>query len=71
MKLLGVEYIVPGAPTDTPPVLFDQALHYNATFQVWVLHVWAWRDNPSGLFADWNPKATCDHAAVLANMSHH
>jgi hypothetical protein len=71
LKLLGVEYLVPGAPTDTPPVIFDQQMHYNTTFQVWVLHVWAWKDNPSGLFADWNPKVTCDHAAVLANMSHH
>ena len=23
------------------------------------LHVWAWKDNPNGSFADWNPKATC------------
>jgi hypothetical protein len=23
------------------------------------LHVWAWKDNPHGSFADWNPKATC------------
>lgn len=25
------------------------------------LHVWAWRDNPQGSFADWNNAVTCDH----------
>lgn len=25
------------------------------------LHVWAWRDNPNGSFADWNTAVTCDH----------
>jgi len=24
------------------------------------LHVWAWRDNPDGSFADWNPLVSCD-----------
>jgi hypothetical protein len=23
------------------------------------LHLWAWRYNPKGLFADWNPNVTC------------
>jgi hypothetical protein len=22
--------------------------------------VWAWRDNPNGTFADWNPRVSCD-----------
>lgn len=26
----------------------------------WVLHVWLWRGNPSGLFEDWNPTVSCD-----------
>jgi len=25
----------------------------------WYLHAWVWTDNPSGLFADWNPKVRC------------
>jgi hypothetical protein len=25
------------------------------------LHVWAWRDNPNGFFADWNTAVTCNH----------
>jgi hypothetical protein len=24
------------------------------------LHVWAWKDNRSGTFADWNPAVACD-----------
>jgi len=23
------------------------------------LHVWIWRENPSGMFADWNPTVHC------------
>ena len=63
MKLVGVEYILPGAPTDIPPVLFDRALEYNTTFGVWALHVWAWANNPLGIYSDWNPQVTCRYAA--------
>jgi hypothetical protein len=24
------------------------------------LHIWAWKDNPRGTFADFNPNVTCD-----------
>jgi hypothetical protein len=27
------------------------------------LHVWAWKANPRGAFADMNPNVTCEHAA--------
>ncbi|HEX9707342.1 MAG TPA: hypothetical protein VGA24_06845 [Steroidobacteraceae bacterium] len=23
------------------------------------IHVWAWRNNPDGTFADWNPRVSC------------
>jgi hypothetical protein len=23
------------------------------------LHAWIWKNNPSGMFKDWNPKVTC------------
>jgi hypothetical protein len=26
------------------------------------LHVWAWKTNPRGAFADMNPNVTCEHA---------
>ena len=35
------------------------------------LHVWLWKDNPSGLYADWNPAVSCQHAASVAAGRHH
>lgn len=65
-RLLGVEYIVPEAdlPRDAePPVLFGRELQYHEMFDAWALHVWLWRPNPYGLFADVNPRVSCDHAS--------
>lgn len=62
MRLVGVEYIVPFAAhpaTEDPPELMGQHFHANEEAGVWGFHVWLWRHNPSGLFADWNPKVTC------------
>jgi hypothetical protein len=25
----------------------------------YLMHAWIWMNNPSGMFADWNPKITC------------
>jgi len=61
--MVGVEYIIPFdiRPDDaTPPELFGQAFMRNYTFNVWALHVWVWKNNPSGMFADWNPRVSCD-----------
>jgi len=71
MRLVGVEFIALGAPTDTPPVLFGQPFQWNSTFGIWALHVWAWRENPSGMYANWNPKVSCQYAANIVNMAHH
>jgi hypothetical protein len=71
MRLVGVEFIFPGEPTDTPPMLFGQPFQYNFTFNVWALHVWAWRENPSGLYSNWNPKVSCQYATNVVNMAHH
>lgn len=71
MRLVGVEFIALGAPTDTPPVLFGQPFQWNSTFGIWALHVWAWRDNPSGLYANWNPKVSCQYATNVVAMAHH
>lgn len=64
MRLVGVEYIVP-KPAWTganPPQLYGQEFPYIAQFDVYGLHVWVWRENPSGMFAPWNPRVNCDHA---------
>lgn len=69
MRLVGVEFIVldggtPGvADSAPPPPLFGQSFHYVAAFDVWGLHVWAWRNNPRGMFADWNPMVSCQYAS--------
>lgn len=63
LKLVGVEFILPGSPTDVAPVLFGQTFEYNSTFEVWALHVWAWKNNPAGMFSDWNPHVSCEYAA--------
>ncbi|HST60551.1 MAG TPA: hypothetical protein VLK84_17760 [Longimicrobium sp.] len=60
--LNGVEYVVPFTSlprTATPPRVMGQALKPSDELQLWYLHVWIWRENPSGLFADWNPSLRC------------
>jgi len=70
--LVAVEYIVPytaHARSAAPPVLFGQPLKQVDAFQLWGLHVWVWKDNPSGLFADWNPTVSCGSAANVTTMT--
>jgi len=61
MELVGVEYIVPFTvwTASAPPSLFGRSFHRNETFGLWVLHAWVWRQNPSGVWADWNPTVRC------------
>ena len=57
LKLVAVEYIVPETLVDPAnlPVLFGQEFHHHDYLPVYILHVWAWKHNPNGLFADFNP----------------
>jgi hypothetical protein len=62
VELVGVEYVVPYRfvpATEKPPRLFGQELKHYDQFNYWELHVWAWRHNAAGLFADWNPAVKC------------
>jgi len=59
LQLVGIEYVVPLSASPTPPLLFGLTFHRNDAFQLWVLHVWLYRDNPSGMFTDWNPTVSC------------
>ncbi len=66
MRLVGLEYIIPfdALPaTADPPELLGQHFHANPDASVWALHVWLWRHNPAGLFADWNTNVTCAWAS--------
>jgi hypothetical protein len=64
LKLGAVEYIVPAEPWDAagntaPPTVLGRSFHLNPALGVYVLHVWLWRNNPAGIFEDWNPQITC------------
>jgi hypothetical protein len=61
-RLNGVEYIVPysARPRDaTPPRIMGRSLKRADGLRIWYLHVWIWQENPSGVFADWNPTVHC------------
>ena len=63
MEFLGVEYIVPDPDKAlAPPELMGQTFHYNPIQKIWALHVWIGKDNPNGIFADWNPEVSCEFA---------
>lgn len=60
-ELVGVEYAVPldAWTGDEPPTVMGQPLKPAPQLGIWYLHVWVWRTNPHGLFADWNPNVEC------------
>lgn len=63
LQFVGVEYVIPFAihgEDEAPPTLFGEPFMKNDTFQLWGLHVWVGRHNPSGEFAMWNPNVTCE-----------
>ncbi|HEX2168023.1 MAG TPA: hypothetical protein VHG09_12390 [Longimicrobiales bacterium] len=61
-EFVAVEYIVPfaiRARDAQPPELFGREFKQNDTFNLWALHAWVGKDNPSGVFADYNPDVSC------------
>lgn len=64
MQLGAVEYLVPAVEWDAEghaglPSAWGHEFHLNPVLGMYVLHVWIWRHNPAGMFADWNPKVAC------------
>ena len=61
LQLTGVEYIVPTSAWThaNVPTLMGQSLKRDQQLGIWFLHAWIWEFNPSGIFADWNPRAKC------------
>ncbi len=66
MKLVGVEIITLASEwVNEVPVLDGHLLHYVGAPNrygipaFYEIHVWAWRNNPDGTFADWNPRVSC------------
>jgi hypothetical protein len=74
LHLVAAEYVTPAAAWNathpgTPPQLRGHLLHFTngpnryGPDAFYELHVWAWKLNPGGPFADWNTRVTCaDHA---------
>lgn len=70
LRLTGADYLVLADAWHTnhpaPPELMGQLFHLFEspnrfglpTF--YTLHVWAWKENPSGTFVNWHPKVSCD-----------
>jgi hypothetical protein len=70
LEFVAVEYITPaeawqGSHPGVQPDLMGHLFHFApgpnrygpAAF--YELHVWAWKNNPHGTFADWNPNVSC------------
>jgi hypothetical protein len=69
-RLVAADYLVLSqtwhATNPAPPELMGQLFHlfeFPNRFglpEFYTLHVWAWKDNPQGTFANWNPEVSCD-----------
>jgi hypothetical protein len=44
------------------PQLLGQRFTRHSFLPIFKLHIWLWQNNPSGTFADWNPKVSCKNA---------
>jgi hypothetical protein len=64
--LVAHEYIVPvdAWTSSKAPTLFGMAFHQHPTLPLWVLHTWLWKENPAGVFDDWNPAVRLCPASV-------
>ena len=63
LEFVAVEYIVPAKEWDAQktghPTLYGQVFHMNEALGVYVLHAWVGKDNPTGVYHDWNPTVSC------------
>lgn len=70
MRLAAADYLVIAetwhANNSAPPELMGQLFHLFESPNrfglpaFYTLHVWAWKDNPSGTFVNWHPNVSCD-----------
>jgi len=66
LVLVGVEYITFEGPAALEGHLLNLSGAPNryGLDPFYELHVWAWRDNPKGPFADMNPNVSCEFAGA-------
>jgi hypothetical protein len=70
LRLIGADFLVLkdvwDATHPAPPELMGQLLHlFEAPNRFglpafYTLHVWAWKENPTGTFVNWHSKVSCD-----------
>jgi hypothetical protein len=70
LKLIGADYLVLAdawnATHQEPPQLMGQLFHLFESPNrfglpaFYTLHVWAWKENPSGAFVNWHPNVSCE-----------
>jgi hypothetical protein len=65
LRLVAVEYVVPGAGSNPPgvnqaPTVLGMEMHILVpAVGFYIQHVWVWSHNPAGMFVDWNPELSC------------
>ena len=69
LRLVAVEYITTKGPAKLGGQLFSftNAPNRYGLPAFYELHVWAWKANPKGTFADMNPHVSCEHAHDMSN----
>ena len=71
LRLTGADYLVLASAWDAlhpgePPQIMGQLLHlFEAPNRFglppfYTLHVWAWKENPTGTFVNWHANVSCD-----------
>ena len=70
LRLIGADYLVLAAAWDAthsaPPELMGQLFHFFESPNrfglpaFYTLHVWAWKENPTGAFVNWHSNVSCD-----------
>lgn len=78
LRLVRVEFVVIAeawhASHQVPPVLMGQLFNYVGSPNrygipaFYELQVWAWKQNPTGMFADWNPMVSCGQFTADSGM---
>jgi hypothetical protein len=70
LRLIGADYLVLAdtwnATHSSPPQLMGQLFHYFESPNrfglpaFYTLHVWAWKNNPTGSFVNWHSNVSCN-----------